>query len=66
MNGINTLEYGAGCVVTTRHLGVVFGRYLGIEVAHGDRALIVAGRDELLSVPFDQVISAAGGAASAA
>jgi hypothetical protein len=60
MTGINTLEYGAPCTVTTHDQRVVTGEFLGIEVAHGDRALLVTGPAGTRSIPFAWVLSAAG------
>jgi hypothetical protein len=60
MTLLNTLEQGARCVVTTRDLRVVTGEYLGIEVTHGDRSILVASRGSTHSIPFESLLSASG------
>jgi len=57
---LNRLEHGARCVVTTRDLRVVTGEYLGIEVAHGDRSILVASRDSTHSIPVEFLLSVSG------
>jgi hypothetical protein len=48
---LNPLEYGALCVVTTRDQRVVTGRFLGVEVAHGDRSILVESHSHTHSIP---------------
>jgi hypothetical protein len=57
---LNALEQGSLCVVTTRDLRVVTGAFLGIEVAHGDRSILVASHTTTHSIPVESVLSTAG------
>jgi hypothetical protein len=56
----NPLEYGALCVVTTDDQRVVTGRFLGVEVAHGDRSILVESHSHTHSIPVESVLTASG------
>jgi hypothetical protein len=57
---LNPLEYGALCVVTTRDQQVVTGRFLGVEVAHGDRFILVETQSQTHSIPVESVLTTSG------
>ncbi len=57
---LNPLEYGARCVVTTRDQRVVTGRFLGVEVAHGDRSILVESHSQTHSIPVESVLTTSG------
>jgi hypothetical protein len=57
---LNPLEYGALCVVTTRDQRVVTGRFLGVEVAHGDRFILVESPSQTHSIPVESVLTTSG------
>ncbi len=56
----NSLEYGALCMVTTRDQQVVTGRFLGVEVAHGDRFILVESPSQTRSIPVEWVHTTSG------
>lgn len=55
---LNALEHGTRCVVTTRDGQIVSGWFRGIEVAHGDQAILVESTASTHSVPVESVLSA--------
>ena len=57
---LNPLEYGVLCAVTTRDQRVVTGRFLGVEVAHGDRSILVESHSHTHSIPVEWVLTASG------
>jgi uncharacterized protein YwbE len=57
---LNPLEYRELCVVTTRDQRVVTGRFLGVEVAHGDRFILVESPSHTHSIPVEWVHTASG------
>ncbi len=57
---LNPLEYRELCVVTTRDQQVLTGRFLGIEVAHGDRSVLVESHSHTHSIPVESVLTASG------
>jgi hypothetical protein len=57
---LNPLEYGSLCVVTTRDQQVLTGRFLGVEVAHGDRFILVESHSQTHSIPVESVLAASG------
>ena len=57
---LNPLEYRALCVVTTRDQQVVTGRFLGVEVAHGDRSVLVESHSQTHSIPVESVLATSG------
>jgi hypothetical protein len=57
---LNPLEYRELCVVTTRDQQVLTGRFLGVEVAHGDRFILVESHSQTHSIPMEWVLSASG------
>ena len=62
----NPLEYGALCVVTTRDQRILTGRFLGVEVAHGDRSILIESPSHTHSIPVESVLATAGPAGRAA
>lgn len=60
MTAINSLVHGAQCTVTTRSLDVINGTFLGIEVVHGERSILVARKRKTDSIPVDSVLAAGG------
>ena len=57
---LNLLDYGALCVVTTRDRQVLTGRFLGVEVAHGDRSILVESHSQTHSIPVESVFTTSG------
>ncbi len=57
---LNPLDYGALCVVTTRDRQVLTGRFLGVEVAHGDRSILVESHSQTHSIPVESVFTTSG------
>ncbi len=57
---LNPLDCGALCVVTTRDRQVLTGRFLGVEVAHGDRSILVESHSHTHSIPVEWVLTASG------
>ncbi len=57
---LNPLDYGALCVVTTRDRQVLIGRFLGVEVAHGDRSILVESHSQTHSIPVESVFTTSG------
>ncbi len=57
---LNPLERGARCVVTTRDMRIVAGWFRGIEVAHGDRSILVDAHGLTHVIPVESVLSASG------
>lgn len=57
---LNPLDYGALCVVTTRDRQVLTGRFLGLEVAHGDRSILVESHSQTHSIPVESVFTTSG------
>ncbi len=57
---LNPLDYGALCVVTTRDRQVLTGRFLGVEVAHGDRSVLVESHSQTHSIPVESVFTTSG------
>jgi hypothetical protein len=60
MTLLNSLVLGELCAVTTRGSRVVTGTFLGIEVAHGDRSILVRSPDRTSSIPIGSVLSTSG------
>jgi hypothetical protein len=60
MTALNALVLGAPCTVTTHDRWVVTGTFLGIEVAHGDRSILLASRNAGYSIPVTSVASTSG------
>jgi hypothetical protein len=60
MTLLNSLVLGELCAVTTCDARVVTGTFLGIEVAHGDRSILVESPDRTYSIPFGSVHSTSG------
>ncbi len=59
MTVLNPLQRGALCVVTTSDGRIVTGYFLGIEVAYGDRSILIEGDGRTHSVPVETVSSTA-------
>jgi hypothetical protein len=57
---LNPLEYRELCVVTTRDQQVLTGRFLGVEVAHGDRFILVESHSRTHSIPVESVLTTSG------
>ena len=57
---LNPLEYRELCVVTTRDERILTGRFLGVEVAHGDRSILVESHSHTHSIPVEWVLTASG------
>lgn len=57
---LNPLEHGARCVITTRDMRIVAGWFRGIEVAHGDRAILVEAPGSSHTIPVESVLSTSG------
>ncbi len=60
MTSLKPLEYGAICVVTTDDQQVLTGRFLGVEVAHGDRSILVESHAHTHSIRVEWVLAASG------
>jgi len=57
---LNPLEYREHCVVTTRDERILTGRFLGVEVAHGDRSILVESHSHTHSIRVEWVLTASG------
>jgi hypothetical protein len=55
---LNALRRGSRCVVTTRDRRIISGWFRGIEVAHGDRGILIETADSTYSVPVDLLLTA--------
>ena len=55
---LNSLLRGGHCVVTTRDRQIVSGWYRGLEVAHGERAILIETGDSMHSIPVESVLTA--------
>jgi len=55
---LNSLEHGTRCVVTTRYGRIVSGRFRGIEIAHGDRSILIESNGYTHSIPVESVFAA--------
>ncbi len=57
---LNPLEYRELCVVTPRDERILTGRFLGVEVAHGDRSILVESHSHTHAIPVEWVCTASG------
>jgi hypothetical protein len=55
---LNSLQRGLRCVVTTRDRRIVSGWYRGLEVAHGERAILIETGGSMHSIPVESVLTA--------
>lgn len=58
MSVLNPLEHGTRCVVTTRDGQIISGWFRGIEVPHGDQAILVESTVSTHSIPIRSVLTA--------
>ncbi len=57
---LNPLEQGGRCVITTHDMRTLAGCFRGIEVAHGDRYVLVEGHGSNKAILVESVLSASG------
>jgi hypothetical protein len=60
MTVLNSLILGEPYAVTTCDLRVITGTFLGIEVAYGDRSILVRSPDRTYPIPIESVLSTSG------
>jgi hypothetical protein len=54
---LNVLQRGVRCVVTTRDRRIIAGRFRGIEVGHGERAVLIESTESTHSVPVEWLLT---------